>query len=364
MADSGDADSRLARLLAVVEAQGAKLDALTTALTSGGLVRRSTKTLREAYVLFEATWADQSWAKQMKTNFKPALRHFGDRPADEITRADWLHLRDNIRAKEPTIRKDNDGNNTLPSAYYLNQEMKRWRSFYRWAVAEGHCFTNPLLDLKGRRGAKKHRHTRPSEEEVVRILVACSPRQRAFVIVGARTGMRASEVRTLRWKNVDLESGRIKIEWQIAKSRKERFVPLTSDCITALNAIKPDIAPRCVFESPMIPGHPLVSSTLWQEFRATVDGLGIEAAAGDGRVVYHDLRHTFASWAAERLPLPVVAALGGWSDLRTMSRYIQVSDSEIAAAQATLEKAVRRGPQRSDRADSTSTTGDLKVSDR
>lgn len=342
-----EADERLARVLAIVEAQGAQLVALTAALSGASAIRRSTKTLGGAYELYEATWSDEKWARSMRATFASVLKHWRDKPADELTRADWIHMRDNVRAKEPTIRRDpKTRERTPPTKYTLNQEIKRWRSFYRWCVAEGHLFTNPLLDLRAIRGAKKHRHTRPSEDDVISLLVACSPRQRAFVIVGARTGMRATEVRTLRWRNVDLEEGRIRIEWQIAKSRRERFVPLTSDAVAALKAIKPDIPPRYVFESPRIPGHPVVASTLWVEFRQVADGLGLEAAQGDGRVVYHDLRHTFAAWAADKLPLPVVAAIGGWADLRTMSRYIQVSDAEMSAAQARLELAVRVGPKR------------------
>lgn len=349
MGGPGDDGTTLARVLAIVEAQGAQIALLTERLVSGGSGRRSDKTLGEAYELYEATWEHETWARSMRATFAPVVRHWRDKKADHLTRADWTHMRDHVRAKEPTIRRDpKTRERTLPAKYTLNQEFKRWGAFYRWCVKEGHLHTNPLFELKGVRGAKKHRHTRPSEEEVIRLLVAGSDRMRAFVIVGARTGMRASEVRTLKWKNVDLERGRIRIEWQNTKGKKERFIPLTSDAVAALRRVRPDIPPRHVFESERCPGHPVVASTLWLEFRQTADGVGIEAAAGDGRVVFHDLRHTFAAWASGQLPLPVVAAIGGWSDLRTMSRYIQVSESEIADAQKTLEKAVRRGPQRNE----------------
>lgn len=335
----------LAQVAQLTAAQAVTTAALQAMMAGQGAVL-STSTVRDIHDAYAATWEGETWAPQMRATLKSGLAHFGDRLADSITRAEWIHWRDRVRAKEPTIRRDPKTRaRTPPSIYTLNQEFKRWRSVYRFAMGEGLCRSYPLLDVKAKRGGKKHRHTRPTEADVIRLLVACSPRLRAFVIVGARTGMRASELRTTPWRNVDLERGRIKIEWHRVKTRKERWVPLTSDCVAALKAIRPDIPPRYVFESDRIPGHPVVATTLWIEFRKTVDRVGIEAAEGDGKVVYHDMRHVFASWAVERLPLPVVAAIGGWSDLRTMGRYIQVSDEEIASAQSTLEAAVRRGPK-------------------
>lgn len=341
-------DRSLREQLATMQAQVAAMTAAVTALTQarGPVSTGTTTTVSRLFERYADTWSGETWAASMRATLRTAVDHFGDRIADEVTRAEWIHWRDHVLAKRPTIRKNHKtGVNTPPTTYTVNQTFKRWRSVYRWGLGEGHVTRNPLVDVKAIRGAKKHRHTRPSEEDVIRIICASSPRQIAFVVVGARTGMRASELRTTPWKNVDLELGRIKIEWHRSKTRKERWVPLTSDCVAALKAIRPDIQPRYIFESDRIQGSPVVATTLWIEFRNTVDKLGIEAAKDDGRVVYHDLRHVFASWAVERLPLPVVAAIGGWTDLRTMSRYIQVTDQQIADAQVELERAERHGPK-------------------
>lgn len=336
--------------IAALTAAQAGLTAAVVALTANKapaiVPAGSSTTVAQLFALYAATWENEPWARSMRATLKSGVAYFADRIADEVTRADWIHWRDSVRAKQPTIRRDPKTRlPTCPTVYTINQEFKRWRSVYRWGMGEGHVTRNPLLDVKVKRGGKKHRHTRPSEADVVRIICACSARLRAFVVVGARTGMRASELRTTPWKNVDLERGRIRIEWHRVKTRKERWVPLTSDAVAALKAIRPDIPPRYVFESSRIPGNPVVATTMWIEFRNVVDKLALEAAEGDGRVVYHDLRHVFASWAVEHLPLPVAAAIGGWTDLRTMSRYIQVSDEQIADAQGTLEDSMRKGPK-------------------
>lgn len=268
------------------------------------------------------------------------LRHFGDRPADDCSRADWLHWRDHVRAKETTLRK------RAPEPYTLNVEIKRWRTVYRWGIVAGHCSTNPLLTIKPLR-AKKHRHTRPQEDDLQRLLRYCSPMLAAFVIVAARTGMRSAEIRKLAWKEIDLPSRQITIPWNRTKTRKERRVPLTADAVAALQRIKPEVGGRWVLENPET-REPYGKTAIWEWFRAAVDRAVLEAAEGDRRVVAHDLRHMFLSWASGVIPLPIAIAISGHSDLRTASRYIQVSDEQMRNARDELDKDVRKGPSRSE----------------
>lgn len=338
----------LDQIAALTVAQ-AGLTAAVAALTvsrAPAIPPTSSTTVAQLVTLYMATIEGEPWANVVRSVLRHGLYHFGARVADSILRAEWIHWRDNVRAKTPTIRRDPKTRaKTLPSVAFLNQEFKRWITVFRWGITEGVVTTNPLAGVPAKRGGKKHRHTRPTEDDVVRIIVASTPRGRAFVVVGARTGMRASELRTTPWKNVDLEAGSIKIEWHREKTKRGRWVPLTSDAVAALKAIRPDLPPRYVFESSRCPGHPVDAVTLWREYRGVVDGLGLEAAEGDGRVVYHDLRHVFAGWAVEHLPLPVVMAIGGWTDIRTLSRYVQVTDRQIVDAQAELERAIRKGPK-------------------
>lgn len=354
------ADSELRQLLAAQASQIASLTASVQALTASvtalseenarlraelaegrkgpQAAHRVSKPLSELLRLYIAGLQVKPKSKAtIQATLAPAVRHFMDRPADDINRADWIHWRDNVRAKVTTVRKG------PPTPYTLNLEIKRWRAVYRWGQVEEHCHTNPLTQVKLLK-AKKHRHTRPSEEEVIALLSQCGALLLAFVVVGARTGMRSAEVRNLEWSEIDLDHGQILLPWNKTKTDKERRVPLTSDAVQALRLIKGDIG-RYVFENPDT-HKPYGRTKMWMMFREAVDKAGLQAAAGDGRVVYHDLRHAFMSWAVGRVPLPVAIAISGHSDLRSASRYIQVSDDQLIEAQRELDKAVREGPRR------------------
>jgi integrase len=52
--------------------------------------------------------------------------------------------------------------------------------------------------------------------------------------------------------------------------------------------------------------------------------------AGVDRVQYHQLRHTFASHLAQRVPLPLVGAVLGPVDPKTTARYAHLDSEGIA----------------------------------
>lgn len=327
-----DDDDR--KLLAQLIEQNAQLLALVGGTRSAG------KTLRELYELYEATWETATWAPQMRATLAPALRHLGDRIADDLSRADWLHWRDHVRAKETTIRKG------PPSIFTRNQELKRWRQVYTWALAEGHCTRNPLSGVRAARGAKKHRETEPSRDDVETLLRHLDDEMRAFVLLAFSRGFRASEARRLEWRQVDLSRGVITLySWQ-EKTRRSQTLRLTSRVVEALRTIRPEIPGRYVFQSPRT-GAPYDATTLWRRFRIAADAAGLQAAEGDRRVVYHDLRHSFTSRAARRVPLQVAMRLSRHRSLSSAQRYLHVNDSDLENAYRELEADERVGPQKS-----------------
>lgn len=304
-----------------------------------GGARARGKLLSEVCALYSATWETATWAPQMRATLAPALRHFDGKYADELSRADWLHHRDHVRAKETTIRKG------PPSVYTRNQELKRWRQVYTWALIEGHVATNPLTGVRAARGAKKHRETEPTKGDVTTLRAHCDAELWAFVCLAFSRGFRASEARRLEWRQVDLERGVISLyAWQ-DKSRKAREMRISSNVVAALRAIRPQIPGRYVFQSPRT-GSPVVATTLWRKFRTAVDAAELSAAEGDGRMTYHDLRHGFTSRAARRSPLQVAMRLSRHSSLTAAQRYIHVNDEDLETAYVKLEEDERSGPKK------------------
>ncbi len=293
--------------------------------------------LRELGNAYLATLPPEKWKRSIVSAYSHAQEHFGDTPADEVTSAKWVHFRDEVRGKKATMRK------RPPAPTTLNQEMKLWSAAYRFGQKQGHCTTNPLRDVPRLR-AKKHRATNPSDGDVSRLLPHCDARLTAFVLVAFRGGCRASEVRTLEWKQVDLATGRIALRASQTKTRKARGVRITSDAIAALEAIRPNIPGRYVFPSPVTEG-PLSAGHLWTEFRDARDAAGLEAAEGDFAVRYHDLRRGFAKRAVRaNVRIEVLSKLLGHTTVAQTQAYIDDGDDgpDLDDAQVLMEAAVRK----------------------
>lgn len=61
--------------------------------------------------------------------------------------------------------------------------------------------------------------------------------------------------------------------------------------------------------------------------------------AGVPHCTFHDLRKSFCTNLAGRVPLPVVQELAGHADIRTTRRhYLQVRDEQVVAARPAVDK--------------------------
>ena len=148
----------------------------------------------------------------------------------------------------------------------------------------------------------------PKPEEVKAILDAADSDWRTLLLVAATTGMRASEIRGLRWCDVNLKASEVQVnqradeygEIGLPKSRQSsgRKIPLTPRAAQALREWKLEKGGRddgLVFPS-----------TINKPIHLSVIRKGLTAACVAARVVkpngkakypgMHCLRHFFASW--------------------------------------------------------------------
>lgn len=134
------------------------------------------------------------------------------------------------------------------------------------------------------------------------------------------TGLRESNVRLLRWSQVDLARG---VAWVLsgqAKNGRALSVPLNADARAVLARRRGQHAVY-VFtyqhkDGTRKPVHNC-SSLAWYKAvkRAKLEGFR-----------WHDLRHTWASWhVMNGTPLPVLQQLGGWSSYSMVLRYAHVA---------------------------------------
>jgi integrase len=180
-----------------------------------------------------------------------------------------------------------------------------------------------------------------TEGEVVRFLGACGDGWfRVCCSLAIYAGLRRGEVAALTWHAIDFVREVILIDrsWSgPTKSGKPRVVPLAAELATLLK--------RWRLQTGGTPRDLVVrverAHVVDGEREAKLEGLTEEVllakltrrackAAGIEPITYHQLRHTFATMVAERMPLPAVKELLGHADITTTARYAH-ADSATAA---------------------------------
>jgi integrase/recombinase XerC len=166
-------------------------------------------------------------------------------------------------------------------------------------------------------------------------------RDRAIVLAMVFGGLRASEVRSLRLRDVDMGLRRLRV---VGKGGRERVVPVDgaffTECAAYLASERPEgcATPECfvVLRGPTH-GNALTEAGLRKVFRTH------RARSGATRVRPHRLRHTYGTeLASAGIDLLVLRELMGHVSPETTARYVHLSaDSlaaEFAAARAALER--------------------------
>jgi integrase len=201
----------------------------------------------------------------------------------------------------------------------------------------------------------------PETGEIKRLLAAATTeRQRALLLTAALTGLRGSELRGLRWADVDLKVGELHVRQRAdrfgtigaPKSKAgSRTIPLAPELVSALKAWKlacPISAAGLVFPSRtgQIAHHPTMLGVLESVMR---DAGVVERATGKPKYAMHAFRHFFASWCinpkergGRELPPKVVQHLLGHSSIvMTLDVYGHLfrdggDRAELAEASAAL----------------------------
>jgi len=125
----------------------------------------------------------------------------------------------------------------------VNKSLDTLKNMIRWGRAEGLC-TNQLID--GVRGVKRPR-PKPANpyppDDVKRIVEGCQwLREATLISVAAYSGLRWSELRALKWTDIDFGTGTIDLTRSLdldhtpksTKSDRHRIVPILAPGLVAL----------------------------------------------------------------------------------------------------------------------------------
>lgn len=215
-----------------------------------------------------------------------------------------------------------------------NKGLALLRRIMNHAVSSGLVSVNPAKRIRMNPRPRLTRFL--SAEEIVRLhealdeCVAERPaweRQADILRLLIHTGCRKSEIKDLKWSEVDGDTLRLS-----DSKTGPRTVHLSADARAVIGRQRRGNGPF-VFPSHVNPARSYGGKlALWYRVRER---------AGLAGVRLHDTRHTYASQAVMKgIPLPVVARLLGHREVRMTMRYAHVGDREVVAAAERVGAAI------------------------
>lgn len=200
---------------------------------------------------------------------------------------------------------------------------------------------NPVSSVKIPRADNKRLRflTHLEARELLNCLLDRNRTLYGMVILSLHSGLRAGEIRSLKWADVDLE--RKTLILKDTKSGRTRTAFLTADGVSMLKEREQKGPENFVFQGrggEMLAEIPRI-------FNEVVDSLGFNQGIADRRqkVVFHTLRHTYASWLVEQgVDLYTVKELMGHCTIGVTERYAHVANGTLLNAVRTLESAIEK----------------------
>ena len=213
------------------------------------------------------------------------------------------------------------------------RRLSSLKRFYQYCLRERHIGADPTLKLDPPKRAPRFPRTL-SEADVEALLAAPAAgtpiglRDRAMLEMLYATGLRVSELVTLKTLQVNLDSGVVRV---MGKGSKERLVPLGEEAVDwiaryvkeARPELKGKRAPDALFLTAR--GAGMTRQAFWHLIRR----YGLRAIPGKA-LSPHVLRHAFATHLINHgADLRVVQMLLGHADISTTQIYTHVARERL-----------------------------------
>ncbi len=205
------------------------------------------------------------------------------------------------------------------------------RGFYKFLMLDGHLKVNPAEDLDSPQGSF-HLPRFLTETEIEKFLkqpdveTETGLRDRALLELMYASGLRVSEVISLKINDIELDAG---ILTCFGKGSKQRKVPLGKSAAEWLKSYleirNRKTGVQNLFVSPN--GKPLNRQNVYQLVKNYAEKAGLEGVSP------HKLRHTFATHLLQNgADSRSVQVMLGHSDISTTQIYTHVTDNHLKKA--------------------------------
>ena len=213
-------------------------------------------------------------------------------------------------------------------------------SALKLAIEQRLIARNPADGCALPKAERKEMQTLPVEQLTSFLREAKDSGVFALYYIDLTTGLRRGELLGLKWSDIDLEKGDLRVQRQIGRidgkiiemplktKNAYRTLPLSADAISVLKIQKCKVGnSEWVFPSPT--GGPMSPDSVLHMLQRVLKRAGLP------RIRFHDLRHTFATLALQNgVDVKTVSSmLGHYSAGFTLDTYAHVTtDAQLKAA--------------------------------
>ena len=274
----------------------------------------------------------------LKNHIKPQI---GSIPLADLTSLDlqrfYKHLLDGGRVDRIEAKKKPKG--LAPKTVRNIHQIIS--SALKLAIEQRLIARNPADGCALPKAERKEMQTLPVEQLTSFLREAKDSGVFALYYIDLTTGLRRGELLGLKWSDIDLEKGDLRVQRQIGRINGKiiemplktknayRTLPLSADAISVLMQQRRKTGnSEWVFPSPT--GGPMSPDSVLHMLQRVLKRAGLP------RIRFHDLRHTFATMALQNgVDVKTVSSmLGHYSAGFTLDTYAHVTtDAQMKAAQ-------------------------------
>ena len=284
----------------------------------------------------------QTYKGYIENHIKPNI---GDIPLEKLTTLDLQRLYKTLLANGRVDRLESKGQPKGLSPKTVRNIHQILSSALKLAQEQRIILTNPAEGCALPKVEHREMKTLPVEQLQSFLREAKDSGVFELYYLELATGLRRGELLGLKWEDIDLEHGDLRVKRQIAringkvveaplKTRNAyRTLPLAEDTISILKEQKKKVG-NSPWVFPSATGGPISPDSVLHMLHRVLKRAGLP------QVRFHDLRHTFATLALQNgVDIKTVSGmLGHFSAGFTLDTYAHVTTSAQKAAANTMGK--------------------------
>lgn len=290
-------------------------------------VQQDTLTLEQAWNLYRSDWLEARAGKTLTADtglFRHHLHGLASKPLHMITAHDLESLAADMQR---------GGLSSQTAKHCLALVRRIMRKMIAWKKWGG---PTPFADVEmPRTNNQRQRYLTPKEARaILEALQGISPRMWLISLISLHCGLRFGEIAALRRADLDFAARTIFV--RDPKGGRDRFAYMTDAVFAALKDLAVDAPAALLF--------PTQNGGVMREKHDTFDNVVAALEFNRGitdrrqRVVFHTLRHTFASWLARGGEgQTVIAEMLGHSSLEMSRRYTHLMPDTKRRAAAAID---------------------------